>query len=85
MLDDNTAAQFEIFNIDINERLDDTKNCIRHGEGWFTLEDEYDLQKWDPDYGDNDPTAEGYSALNGSTLMADAEDINGKLCDKYIG
>ena len=33
MLDDNTAAQFEIFNIDINERLDDKKNCIRHGEG----------------------------------------------------
>ena len=43
MLDANTAAQVEHFNIDINELLDDTKSRIQHGVAGFTLEDEYDL------------------------------------------
>ena len=58
MLDSETAVQVEIFSTDINDRLDDTKFWIQHGEGGFTLEDEYNLQQWDPDYGYNDPTAE---------------------------
>ena len=43
MLDAETAAQVENFNTDINERLDDKKNWIQHGESAFTLEDEYGL------------------------------------------
>ena len=50
-----TAEKVEDFNTDINERIDDIKFCIQHGEGRFTLEDEYDLQQWDPAYRDNDP------------------------------
>ena len=50
-----TVEQIENFNIDINERLDNTKFCIQQGEGGFTLEDQYDFKQWDPDYGDNDP------------------------------
>ena len=56
MLDAKTAAQVENFNTDINERLYETKFWIQHGEGGFTLEDEYDLKQWDPVYGDNEPT-----------------------------
>ena len=58
MLDAKTASQVEIFNTAINERLDDTNFLIQHGEGGFTLEDEYDLQQWDPSYGGNYTTAE---------------------------
>ena len=58
MIDDNTSARVENFNTDLNERLDKTKLRIKHGEGGFTLEDEYDLQQWDPVYGDNDPIEE---------------------------
>ena len=57
MLDANTAAQVEKINTDINEQLDDTKFWIQHGEGGFTLENEYDLQQWDTYYGYNEPTA----------------------------
>ena len=58
---------------------------IQHGEGGFTLEDEYDLQKWDPYYENNDPTAEVYGADNGIALLDDTEDINDDRYDKYIG
>ena len=85
MLDFETAAQVENLNTDINEKLDDTKVLIQHEEGGLILEDEYDLQKWDPYYGDNDPTAELYGADNGITLLDDAEDLNDDLYDKYIG
>ena len=57
MLDAETSAQVENFNTAINDQLDNTDFRIHHGEGGFTLEYEYDLQQWDIDYGDNDPTA----------------------------
>ena len=47
MIDAQTVAQVENINTYINERLDDTKIQIQHGEGGFTLEDEYDLQQYD--------------------------------------
>ena len=37
MLDAKTVSQVEDFNTDINERLDDTKFRIQHGEDRFTL------------------------------------------------
>ena len=58
MLDAKTAAQVENFNLDINEQLDDTQFWIQHGNGGLTLEEEYDLQQWDPYYRDNEFTAE---------------------------
>ena len=85
MIDDETAAQVEDFNTDINERLDDTKFRIQHGEGGLTLEDDYDLQQWDPDYRYNEHIAEEYDACSGSTPLADAEDINDDQYNKYIG
>ena len=57
-LDTETAVEVENFNTDINERLEDTKFRIQHGEGGFIFKDEYDLQKWDPSCRDNDPTSE---------------------------
>ena len=45
MLDADTVAKVENFNTNINERLDDTKFRFQHGEGRFTLEDDYDLQQ----------------------------------------
>ena len=80
MLDAENAAQIENLNTDINERLDDMKFLIQHGEGGFILEDDDYLQQWDPDYGDNEPTEEEYGAANGGTLLSDAEDLNG---DQY--
>ena len=76
MLDAETVAQVENFNTDINERLDDTKFRIQHGEGGFTLEDEYDLQQWDPSYRDNYPTEEKYGAANSDIPLDEAGDIN---------
>ena len=37
MLDSDISAQVENFNTNINERLDDKKFQIQHGEGGFTL------------------------------------------------
>ena len=58
MLDTVTAARVEIFNIAINEQLDDTDFWIQHGEGRFTSDYDYNLQQWDPDYRVNETTAE---------------------------
>ena len=55
MLDAQTAAQVGNFNTDIIEQSDDTKCWIQYEGGGFTLKYEYDLQQWDPAYGDNDP------------------------------
>ena len=87
MLDTKTEVQVEIFNKAINEQLDDTNFRIQHGEGGSTLEDEYNLQQWDTDYGDNDPTSEEYGMVKGDTPLADADDLNHEyyFCDKYIG
>ena len=49
MIDAQTVAQVEHTNTYINEKLDNTKIQIQHGEGGFTLEDEYDLQQYDQD------------------------------------
>ena len=67
MLDAETTAKFGNFNKDINDQLDGTKFRIQHGGGGFTLEDEYDLQQWDPAYRENYPTEEEYGAANGGT------------------
>ena len=87
MLDADTAAQVEIFNTAINQRLDETHFWIQHGEGGFNLEDEYDLQKWDTSYGDNKYAAEEYGAANGDMPLAKAEDLNhdDDQYDKCIG
>ena len=85
MLDDETAEQVKNYNTDINDRLDDKKNWIQHGEGRFTLEDKYDLQQWDTVYEDNEPTSEEYGADNGGTLLDGAKDLNDDQYDKYIG
>ena len=87
MLDTKTEVQVEIFNKAINEQLDDTNFRIQHGEGGSTLEDEYNLQQWDTDYGDNDPTSEEYGMVKGDTPLAEADDLNHEyyFCDKYIG
>ena len=42
------------------------------------------LQKWDPTYGGNDPTAEEYGPANGDTPLADAEELNYNRYDKFI-
>ena len=76
MLDDKTAAQVGNFNTDIIEQSDDTKCWIQYEGGGFTLKYEYDLQQWDPAYGDNDPILEEYGAANGGTPLAHAEDLN---------
>ena len=85
MIDAKTASQVENFNTDRNKRLDDTKFRIQHGEGGFTLEEEYDLQQWDPSYGDNEPTVEEYGAANGGTPLAGAEYLKDYRYDKNIG
>ena len=87
MLDAKTAAQVENSNASINERLNDTNFRIQHGQGGFTLEDECDLQQWDPYYRGNDPTSEEYGTANGETPLNDAEDLNhdDDFYNKYIG
>ena len=77
--------KLKFFNTDINERIDDTKFRIQHGEGGFTLEDEYDLQQCDPAYGENDPTTEEYGEANDGTPLADAEDLIDDRYNKYTG
>ena len=76
MIDAQTVAQVESINTDINERLDDTKIWIQHGEGGSTLENEYDLQQYDEGDRNIDPTSEGYGAANSATPLANAEDLN---------
>ena len=85
MLDAETSAQDENFNTAINDQLDNTDFRIHHGEGGFTLEYEYDLQQWYPDFGENDPTSEEYGEANSGTYLSDAEDLNEDRYDKYIG
>ena len=87
MLDTQTAALVEKYNTAINEQLDDTNFRTQHGQGGFTLKDEYDLQQWDPFYVYNEPTAEEYGRVNGDTPLADAEDLNRDdyWYNKYIG
>ena len=87
MLDSETAEQVENFNTAINERLYYTNFWVQHGEGGFALEDDYYLQKWDPNYGYNDSTAEECGASNGDTMRADTKDLNHDdgCYNKYIG
>ena len=76
MIDDQTVALAENINIEINERLDDIKFKIQNGQGGFTLDDEYDLEKYDKAHRNNDPTSKEYGAANGSTPLADAANQN---------
>ena len=46
------------------------------------MEDKYDLQQWDPDYGENGPTS---GAACCGTRLANAKDLNDDRYGKYIG
>ena len=86
ILDPTISASIEKFNEALNKRLDDTNFIIAGGTGFLLQEDDYDLPRWDPAYGDHTPTQEEYGPMGNETPLADAEDrIDAEMYDKYIG
>ena len=86
MLDPTVSKSIEKFDEALNKRLDDANFNIAGGAGLSLQEDDYDLPKWDPAYGDRTPTQEEYGTMGNETPLADADDkIDAEVYDKYIG
>ena len=85
VLDPAISQQIKNFNETLNLRLDDTNFKIP-GMGNFALdEDDYDLPQWDPAYGDNTPSKAEYGAEMETAPLAEADDLEPEIIDKYIG
>ena len=85
VLDPAISQQIENFNETLNSRLDDTNFKIL-GMGNFVLdEDDYGLTQWDPAYGDNTPSKAEYGAETETAPLAEADDLEPKVIEKYIG
>lgn len=79
------SQKIENFNETLKLWLDDTNFKIQ-GRGNFALdEDDCNLPQWDPAYGGNTPSKVEYGAEMKTAPLAEVDDLEPEVIDKYIG